>query len=160
MNREQEEQLIIRCALGEASEEDRAHLQTCSRCRGEVERTEDALRGLRSAVRQLSEIELTAANQAAPKPVPRPLIALAPGFAVILLLAFVASRHFVRSSFEALRFGATRHLPEASTTRAIDTDAVLLKQVSTDLARPVPSGMEPLLPSVSLEGSESTLQLP
>jgi anti-sigma factor RsiW len=155
MNREQEEQLIIRCALGEASEEDRAHLQTCSRCRGEVERTEDALRGLRSAVRQLSEIELTAANQAAPKPVRRPLIALAPGFAVILLLVFIASRFFMPS-----RFGTARHFPEVSTTRAIDADAVLLKQVSTDLARPVPSGMEPLLPSVSLDGSESTSQLP
>jgi hypothetical protein len=147
MSREQEEELIIRFAMHEDSEEDRAHLQECAACRLEVERTLDALRSFRSGVREWSEREAEAVNRE-PKPVRRPLLAtLGPIFAMLLLLAFMGSRYLATRQVESGR-------------PIVDTDAVLLKQVNTDLARGVPSGMEPLLTLVSPEGREATVQLP
>jgi len=53
-----------------------------------------------------------------------------------------------------------RNVAKKGSAGAVDTDAVLLKQVNTDLTRGVPSGMEPLLTLVSPEGREATVQLP
>jgi hypothetical protein len=148
MNREQEEELIIRFALHEDTEEDRAHVQECATCRLEVERTAGALRSFRTAVREWSEKETGGVQQAAGKPERRPLIAtLGPIMAALVLLVFMGSRYL-----------ATRQA--AAGPAAVDTDAVLLKQVNMDLARGVPSGMEPLLTLVSPEGREATVQLP
>jgi predicted anti-sigma-YlaC factor YlaD len=150
MSREQEEELIIRFAMHEESAEDRVHLQECSACRQEVERTLDALRSFRGSVREWSEKEAEAAQQAVLKPVRRSLVASwGPIFAVLLLLAFIGSRYLV-----------TRDVVKKGSPGAVDTDAVLLKQVNTDLTRGVPSGMEPLLTLVSPEGREATVQLP
>jgi hypothetical protein len=147
MTREQEEELIIRCLAGEAGEADLAHLKSCSACRIEVEKTRDALFGFRSTVRQWSEGEFVAAESLAAKPVGSRLAAWAPGLAFMLLLVFIGSRIVITQRASEFR-------------AATDRDAALLNQVRIDLARPVPSGMEPLFTLVSPEIRESATQLP
>jgi len=123
--------------LGEATDADRAHLGACPVCRAEVEQFEQALRGVRGSVREWGDREFAIAS-AAPKPLYRPTLT-AGSMAVIALLALLAVR------FPTSR---TAPAPAVASDYAVSdyNDAELMAQVSADLARPVPKGLEVLLP--------------
>jgi len=119
--------------LGEASDADRAHLAACPVCRAEVEQFEQALQGLRSSVREWSDREFAGVS-ADPKPLYRPALT-AGSMAVLALLSLLA-----------LKFPILHPAASGSVATADYNDADLLAQVNADLARPVPKGMETLLP--------------
>jgi len=133
MNEHLDDGRIARCILGDGDAEDRAHLALCSACRVEVEEFGQTLRAFRGSVRDWSQCE-SAACEIGPKWSVRSALGTPYCIAVTFLLCLmgVAVSLWQRSNRSPGRAGS-------------DPDSVLLEQVSADVARRVPDGMEPLL---------------
>ncbi len=141
-----DEQLISRYLLGEASDEDSEHLKRCPSCRLEAERSERVLLAFRGSIRELSSREMPASFQVASPPGWSSWTPARWSVAVIILLVIIG-----------LRVSTQQHHGNTVDTNAssavADGDAALLDCVRTDVARRVPSGMEPLLMLGSASGS-------
>ena len=123
---------ISRNLLGAPDDADREHLAVCADCRGEVERFEGALRGMRGAVREWSDAEYATVHTAGSRLFARPVMTAA--WSVAFLLAVFLMRPAPPAP--VISFAA---------------DNELIDQVRADISRPVPLGMEALLPPVELK---------
>ena len=134
MSRHLNSQQISEAVLGERGEVVEAHLRECSTCRGELERLEDGLSMFGSVMRSWGDRESAAARLprgqyrhrlAFPK-----LLSAGAAFATVLAVGLFLELHHPRHDRELSK-------PEVS-------DAVLMQQVNSELARSVPGPMEPL----------------
>jgi hypothetical protein len=123
---------ISRNLLGAPDDADREHLAVCAECRSEVEGFERALRGMRGAVREWSDAEYASPGAPRPRLIARPVLTVAWSMAVLLAVILM------------------RPIPQAPPVISA-ADSELMDQVRADLARPVPMGMEALLPPVELQ---------
>jgi hypothetical protein len=140
MNRHLSDRQMSEWALGDRSPEMERHAGDCARCRAELDRAGQALAAFRQSARQWSERELGAGVADAWKTErARPWITFrglrwACAVTIVILLASVSA--VWRS-----------HRPEAADSAA--ADAMLLKQIDTDVSQAVPDSMQPLMKLVS-----------
>jgi hypothetical protein len=135
MSTHPDDALLFRYLNAEPSPEDRKHLRTCAICRLECERFESAIASFRGSVREWSDHEYLEMPY---QPVRHS--ASVPGggwiMAFLLLLALTGLKIALEVNPPALPAGDER-------------DAALLDYVGNDVARPVPSSLEPLLTLVA-----------
>jgi hypothetical protein len=127
--------LLFRYLNAEPSSEDREHLGTCAVCRLECERFETAIASFRGSVREWSDHEY---RDMPCQPV-RYSGSVAGGgwiMAFLLLLALTGLKIALEVNPPALPAGD-------------DQDTALLNYVGNDVARAVPSSLEPLLTLVA-----------
>ncbi|HTA47249.1 MAG TPA: hypothetical protein VK789_32625 [Bryobacteraceae bacterium] len=127
MNRHLSSDEISAMVAGAPAAESASHLQTCAVCRSEVERLERVLGHFRGAVRDWSASEYREREVVKPRMRLWPGIAYACIVALILIVAAVGYRRPSRPS------------------NSFESDTQLLKQVSADVSRSAPQGMETLL---------------
>ena len=102
----------------------RSHLERCPECRAKIDGFDQALSGLRGSIRHWSSSEFTSRR---PRPA-FPRLSLA--FALLCLAVLMIMRPW----------------KPAGITRSASDDA-LLQQVSVDVSRVAPTGMESLAPA-------------
>jgi hypothetical protein len=125
--------LISRCAMGEASDGDRAHLAVCAECRCEADRFAQSLDLFRGSVRHWSAGQITSRAPARSAHVGRPAASLVWASVTLALICFLN-----------LKWSLTPR-PAPQTVASLDGDSELMNQVRVDLERSVPRGMEPLI---------------
>jgi predicted anti-sigma-YlaC factor YlaD len=146
---------VAEWVAGERVPEREAHLQDCPVCRSQVESFQAALTGFGASMRAWSETQYVAAEasvkaRSSVRPVAlRGSVYAAAALAALCLVAVLVMFHGV-----LLRQGAPVD------TRSSLTDAVLLRQIDTEVSQTVPDAMEPLTELVSWdspaeEGSQS-----
>ena len=135
---------VSRAVLEGAEAELRPHLSECSECRAQVEAFDRALSGFRGSVRHWSRTEL---NHRAPVlPVPRPAFPNARlVFTLICLAVLVVMHPWSRDATTSAAVTPTFISPVSVSPASVSDDA-LLRQVSADVVRVTPSGMESLAP--------------
>jgi hypothetical protein len=118
---------ISAVVAGTHGAESASHLENCAVCKGEVERLEQVLGHFRGAVRDWSAVEYR------PRTVFQPHMRFWPGLtyacivALILIVTVIGYRRPSRPN------------------NSFESDTRLLKQVSADVSRSAPQGMETLL---------------
>jgi predicted anti-sigma-YlaC factor YlaD len=140
MNRHLSERQMSEWTLGERSPEMERHVGDCPSCRAELNRAGQALAAFRQSARQWSERELVAGVAEAWKTESaRPWItfrSLRWACAVMLVFLFAGVPLVWRSHRRAV-------------AEAAAADAMLLKQIDTDVSQAVPDSMQPLMQLVS-----------
>lgn len=110
-----------------AGVESSSHLETCAVCRSEVERFAEALGHFRGAVRDWSAAEYRPPAIVQARNRFWPGLAYACVIALILVIATISYRRPSRPN------------------NSLESDTQLLKEVSADVSRSAPQGMETLL---------------
>jgi anti-sigma factor RsiW len=145
---------IAEWVAGERIPEREAHLQGCPACRSQVEDFQTALTGFGASMRAWSDTQYVAAAKTSVKtrskarPVVRGSLYAAAVAAAVCLVAALVMFH-----------GALLRQGAPADTHASVTDAVLLRQIDTEVSQTVPHAMEPLTELVSWDSlSEGTSQ--
>ena len=146
MNRHLSERQMSEWALGERSPEMEWHVGDCPSCRAELDRAGQALEAFRQSARHWGEEQLGAGVADAWRiERTRPWIifrSLRWACAVTIVFFFAGVSVVWRG-----------HRPAAADSAA--ADAMLLKQIDTDISRAVPDSMQPLLQLVSWNGGQA-----
>jgi anti-sigma factor RsiW len=146
MNRHLSERQMSEWALGERSPEMERHVGDCPSCRAELNLAGQALTAFRQSARQWSEQQLGAGVADAWKTGrSRPWItfrSLRWACAVALVFLFAGVTVVWRNH-------------RSAAVDSAEADAMLLKQIDTDVSQSVPDSMEPLLKLVSWNGGQA-----
>lgn len=137
---------------GERVPEREAHLQGCPACRSRVENFQAALTGFGASMRAWSDTQYAAAKASVKaRPNSRPVLLRGSLYGAAALAAICLVALLVMFHGALLREGAP------ADTHASVTDAVLLRQIDTEVSQTVPHAMEPLTELVSWDSlSEET----
>lgn len=133
--------LLFRYLNAEPSAEDRDHLRACAICRAECERFESAIGGFRGSIRKWSEFEYAE--------IPEHEVTRSgsiPGGAWIMAFLILLALTGWKAALDNNPVGS----PPTP-----DRDVALLNYVDHDVARAVPSGLEPLLSLVAIPDERS-----
>jgi predicted anti-sigma-YlaC factor YlaD len=146
MNRHLSERQMSEWSLGERSPEVEWHVGECPACRAELDRSAGALAAFRQSARQWSDEQLLAAPPDAWRvDRARPWITLRGlRWACAVAIMFLCAGGSVVWR---------NHRSEAADAAA--ADAMLLKQIDSDVSQPVPDSMEPLMKLVSWNGGQA-----
>jgi hypothetical protein len=145
------EDQFAKCAVGEANDTEREHIDRCPQCRSEMDRVANTLGLFRDAVRDRIEPRAASLKLTIPSTAARPPAAGIPVWrwaAVVALLVLVAGIPFFISAPKPPQV-----IDEAATE--IDPDA-LMRAVNLHLSRTVPAPMEPVL--VLIPGNEPKIE--
>jgi hypothetical protein len=138
-----------------------AHLLDCATCRQEVERLRSSVGLFRNAARAWSESAASASSSAPARGMLHPWMLggalLAVASIIIAVFAFyVHDREFHKRAAETEILVPER--PAQATQAEIDRDNELLSQINTEIAEGIPSPMQPLQVSVSVQAASTTNQ--
>jgi anti-sigma factor RsiW len=135
---------IAEWVAGERVPEREAHLHDCPACRSQVEDFQAALTGFGASMRAWSDTQYTAAKTSVKaRSSARPVVLRGSLYAAAALAAVCLVAVLVMFHGALLRQGASVD------THGSVTDAVLLRQIDTEVSQTVPHAMEPLTELVS-----------
>jgi anti-sigma factor RsiW len=138
MNRHLSQAEISAAVTGESGSDAAVHLETCARCRQQVEHFENVLGHFRSSVRDWSDSHFNGRVAVQPRRRLWPAMAYSFAVALIVLISVVGYRFSTQRSTVAAPSG-------------LESDTLLLKHVKADVSRSAPPGMETLLGFSSAE---------
>jgi hypothetical protein len=141
MNRHFSEEEICRWLAGERAAGWERHLESCPQCRNQASSMAEVLAGFQDSVRTRSAAHLSG------YPMPTPQIIRTSAFTPMRLLAAAAALCLLTLGLWLPRFvsrNGVAFVPAQPAIQSADDDAALLRRVSADVSRTVPSSLEPL----------------
>jgi hypothetical protein len=136
------EDQICRCVTGEATREQRKHLEVCADCASKVARTHSALLSFGEVARGFAAAPVLE-NQAHMAGTARSRAPIAGRWIPVLNATVLSATFVVLLAIAGLTYSLRSRVPERLPARAID-DAVLLNQIRDDVGRSAPHSLAPL----------------